>query len=67
MKEVVTKYPIKIGNVLIEKGEKGRVATLEEMKGIFPGISYNKKSTWLGIIFRDLKPCLVDKKQILPL
>ena len=64
MKRIKSKYPFKIGETLINKGEEGRTATLEEMQKIFPNISYKKESNFCGVVFRGFSPCLVLLKQI---
>jgi len=64
MTQIKAKYPIKIGKNLIDKGELGRVASLEEAKVQFPLIEYNLNSSFVSVIFRDYSPCIVNKSQI---
>ena len=61
---ITARYPIKIGTVLIPKGEPGRLATLAEARTTFPAISVKPGAPFLSVIFRDLAPCLVLKKQV---
>jgi hypothetical protein len=61
---VVAKYPIKVGDTLIPKGEEGRLATLEEVRDTFPRIGYVEGASYYGVVFRNLKPILVDRSQI---
>lgn len=64
MTRVTANYPVKIGDVLIPKGEVGRLATLEEAQAKVPGIEVRTGSPFLSVVFRDLDPCLVLRKQV---
>lgn len=65
MKKVITKYPIKIGNVLIPKDTVGEVANIEDVKKYFPKISYNPESNFIAVKFLELKPCIVHTSQVI--
>lgn len=65
MKTVTSKYPIKIGNVLVPKGTKGTLATLEEVKKIFPNIKENQSSNQIAVKFLDLDWCIIHKSQLI--
>lgn len=61
---VKAKWPIRIGDVLVPASEIGRIATLEEAKTVIPGIEYKPGSNQVAVVFRDWKPCIVYKKQL---
>ena len=65
MKKVIAKYPIKIGKTLIPMGTEGIVASLEEVRNMFPDINYNPNSNQVTVKFLDLGPCIVHKSQII--
>lgn len=68
VKRIKAKYPIKLGYGQdadrIEAGEEGRMASLEEMQRLFPAIDLNPDSLFCGVVFRDLQPFIVHRKQI---
>ena len=63
--EVIAKYPIKIGKILVPKGAIGIIATLEEVRKIWPNIGVVEGSTQIGIKFLDLDVCIVHKNQLI--
>lgn len=65
MKTVKSKYPIKIGNVVIPKGVQGTISTLEEVKSVFPNIKENPNSNQIAVKFLDLDWCIVHKSQLI--
>lgn len=65
MKTVISKYPIKIGPVLVPKGTLGEVANIDEMRESFPNITYKNNSTQIAIKFLGLNPCIVHVNQIM--
>lgn len=64
MPAITARWPFKIGDTLIPAGEQGRTATLEEAGRVFAGIRANPDSPFVSVIFRNLSPCVVLKKQV---
>ena len=62
---ITLKYPIKIAGQLYSIGSRVRLATVEEMRKIWPGIMPERDSGQVGVWFsgRDL-PCIVEKSQL---
>ena len=64
MQKVISKYPIKIGNVLVPMGTVGEVVDVAEMRKYFPKISYKSESGQVAVKFLELNPCIVHTSQL---
>lgn len=61
-----TKYPIKMGPVLVGKGAEVRLATVEEMREIWPNMKINDASDWMAVVYEGADcPCIVHKNQLI--
>ncbi len=64
MKTVISKYPIKIGDVLVPAKTVGEIVGVDEMRKYFPNISYKSDSSAVAVKFLELKPCIVHISQV---
>ena len=62
---ITVKYPIKVAGLLYPKGSRVRLATLEDMREIWPGIAPERGSNQIGVWFDGLAlPTIVEKSQL---
>lgn len=58
------RWPFKIGDTMIEKGEQGRLATMAECQRLIPGVQKNPQSPFISVVFRGFLPIIVLRKQV---
>jgi hypothetical protein len=62
---ITTRYPIKVAGELFPKGSWLRLATLDEVRKIWPAIAPEKDSKQVAVIFPGRSmPTIVEKSQI---
>lgn len=60
-----TKYPIKVGQTLYNKGTEIKVATIKDMRKIFTEMEHKTGSKRVGVWFPNMKhPTVIDVSQI---
>ena len=62
---ITVKYAIKIAGLLYPKGSRVRLATLQEMRKIWPAVAPERDSKQVGVWFDGLAlPTIVEKSQL---
>ena len=62
--KILTKYPLKIGNILVPAQTEVKIADIKEVRKVFPKMEYNEKSESIAIQILDLPFHIVLKKQL---
>ena len=66
LEAVTTKYAHRVGGLLYPQGTPVRLATLEEVKRVWPGIERKPDSNMIAVWFPDRDtPTLVKKTEII--
>jgi len=62
--KIYTKYPIKIGEIIVPKSTEVKLADINNVRKVFSDINYKINSDFVAIEILDLECYIVLKKQL---